>query len=172
MIMNSLTEYIPPAIIAERMRQHLKRISSGKKKTECWLWDRAVTAKGYGILSRYCRERKTSIPHYSHRVSAYLEYGPLPKGVVVCHSCDTPSCINPQHLEVKTQLENIRDCQKRGRDKKRGLQGEEHPQSKLTAEKVRSIRQETGTYDEISKKYGISRSAACAAKTGRSWKSV
>jgi HNH endonuclease len=70
---------------------------------DCWLWTRAKNSKGYGIVRTYGRIRR------AHRVAHELRNGPVPDGLFVCHSCDTPGCINPDHLWTGTHKENVAD---------------------------------------------------------------
>jgi hypothetical protein len=92
------------------------RFWSKVNKTEsCWLWI-AMTAAGYGKISM---DRKLV---GAHQVSWRLHRGPVPQGLVVCHNCpggDTPQCVNPQHLFVASQTENLQDA---GRKEKSSLQ--------------------------------------------------
>jgi hypothetical protein len=70
------------------------------KSGECWLWTGSLAA-GYGQIQY--KGKMTRV----HRVSWQLEYGEIPKGKVVCHSCDNPLCVRPAHLWLGTQLDNI-----------------------------------------------------------------
>lgn len=75
----------------------------------CWLWTGAVTNSGYGLL--YFDGRITG----AHRVAWVLQHGPVPEGLVVAHSCDVKLCVNPKHLFLATQAENLADMRSKGR---------------------------------------------------------
>lgn len=76
---------------------------------ECWLWLGALDASGYGNW------HPGKLSKMAHRSAWQLWFGPIPDGMFVCHSCDRPSCVNPEHLFVATQKENIADCRRKGR---------------------------------------------------------
>lgn len=76
---------------------------------ECWEWSANSYSNGYGQF------QLNGKPHLAHRIAYELVNGPIPKGLVVRHKCDNPSCIKPEHLELGTQFDNIRDMVKRGR---------------------------------------------------------
>jgi len=76
---------------------------------QCWEWTRSRYPTGYGHVSRRLGGG------YAHRAAYELWVGPIPVGLIVCHSCDNPPCVNPAHLWVGTQKENIRDRDKKGR---------------------------------------------------------
>ena len=75
---------------------------------ECWLWNAGLTSRGYGTFST-----GTSKSSLAHRYSFFLANGFYPP--VVMHSCDTPRCVNPQHLKAGTQALNVADCVAKGR---------------------------------------------------------
>ena len=78
--------------------------------TGCWNWTAGRFERGYGAFA-YGRKR----PGYAHRFSYELHCGPVPDGMVVMHKCDNKKCVNPDHLQVGTQKENINDSVNKGR---------------------------------------------------------
>jgi hypothetical protein len=106
-------------------------------KTEtCWLWTGAHGQDGYGRVTpegpgvQQCN-------YGAHRASWELHNGPIPIGKQVLHRCDTRDCVRPDHLFLGTLQSNVADMVNKGRNAK----GERSPIAKLTAEKVRTIRQ-------------------------------
>jgi len=99
--------------VFERLRSKQIRIADD----ECWKWSGYKDARGYGIISS--RKKGNKSPEKAHRVSFELTHGPIPLGMVVMHKCDNPECTNPNHLELGTQKQNMKDCSSRGRLNKR-----------------------------------------------------
>ncbi len=85
--------------------------STPEPNTGCWLWLLGLSEKGYGVASISSR-----MPIRAHRLSYMLHYGSrIPEGGLVCHHCDTPSCINPSHLYVAGYFKNYIDMIRKGR---------------------------------------------------------
>jgi hypothetical protein len=81
---------------------------------DCWLWTGGLLGGGYGSMSKITPERKQTIG--AHIVSWFLHTGAWPdKGMFVLHSCDRPACVNPRHLWLGTQFDNMQDCARKGR---------------------------------------------------------
>jgi len=98
---------------------------------ECWEWKAARTTRsGYGIMQFKGR------PQPSHRIAWMLTYGAIPKGLYVLHKCDNPPCVNPNHLFLGTQKDNMADCVSKGRSAK----GSKSGKSKLVEADVIAIR--------------------------------
>lgn len=128
-------------------KEHLENNSEKIPFSGCWLWLKAKHPDGYGSIT-YKKK-----PTKAHRVS-YLEFiGPIPDGFFVLHSCDTPSCINPNHLRIGTASDNMKDMVKRGRK----LGGN----FKLTSDQITEIKTTPKTFGSgvlLAKKFNCSQS--------------
>lgn len=82
-----------------------------KSQDGCWLWNGTKDGGGYGQISTFRGEA----PAKAHRVSWEMRNGEIPAGMSICHKCDTPSCVNPDHLFIGTQADNARDMVSKGR---------------------------------------------------------
>lgn len=151
---------------------------------ECWVYTGAVTRDGYGKISyRVNGKRRFDL---AHRV-AYLRWvGPIPEGLCVLHTCDNPPCCNPEHLFLGTQLDNVVDRDKKGRQAKGDTQGlRVHPEKasrgelngggrKLKDYHVRAIRYVYPVYNqrEISEIFGVSQVMVGKILRRELWKHV
>jgi len=140
-------------------------------KKPCWLWLPSVNDKrGYGTFHPEGTPRSV----LSHRYSWELHRGIIPKGIFVLHHCDNCSCVNPDHLFLGTQSDNMLDMyEKKRADRKIG---ENHPLSKLDDEDVREIRasyipKKMGPR-RLSKLYGVSVPTIEAILKRKTWRHV
>jgi HNH endonuclease len=98
----------------ENNRAIIKRNSKVNETTGCWLWSLKPNRDGYG---KFGHKRKLA-----HRVSYEAFVGIIPSGKCILHRCDTRNCVNPDHLFIGTQQDNMADMYAKGRDNLSGLQ--------------------------------------------------
>lgn len=137
-----------------------------KDPSSCWVWTGGKNSKGYGMIDFQDR------PRLAHRISYELSVGPIPDGYFVCHSCDNPSCVNPAHLFIGTNADNVADCVSKGRTSR----GECRPLAKLTKDQVIEIRRKykTGAFSmpELAAEYSIVTSTVFKIVHRAAWKHV
>lgn len=135
----------------------------------CWEWTANKNNKGYGRFSVDSYVGK----QLAHRLSYEAEYGKIPKGGLVLHSCDNPACVNPLHLRIGSHKANVADMDERGRRKSPHLKGETNPFSKLTDAAVIEIRRAyiAGEHrDTIAARYDLSPLSIPDLISGKSWR--
>lgn len=136
----------------------------------CWLWLGKCTSFGYGVLLRRGKEKR------AHRESWEIFKGTIPEGKSVLHRCDTPPCVNPDHLFLGTQADNLLDMRKKGRailTQGGGPIGEESGASRLKREDVFEIRKQIGfglSHRLIAMSFGIARQTVSAIHKGETWR--
>ena len=132
----------------------------------CWEWQ-GWRCRGYGQIRESDRRSRAL---KAHRVSWALHNGSIPDGLVVRHRCDNPGCVNPAHLELGTQADNVRDMVERGRG--RGCLGTANGRSKLTFLQVAEIRSSDATSYALSKVYGVSETQITRIRRGQAWRTA
>lgn len=134
-----------------------------KSEDGCWEWQGRPDKDGYGHIGAIDgREVK------AHRLSYEMAYGPIPEGMLVCHSCDNPPCVRPDHLFLGTSQQNTADMIAKGRMSL--------PGAKITAETVRAIRDRYAmgnvTMRVLAEEFGVSTPGICLIVNRVTWKAV
>lgn len=148
------------------LRQHLLDSSEPVTESGCWIWTMSLHRLGYGQVMVARRNTK------AHRLAYELFVGPIPDGLQVCHTCDTPPCINPAHLFLGTFADNMRDKVWKGRQAK----GEAQGHAKFTEAAVLEVRQlyAAGGVSQraLAAVFGVSQRAIGRALTRRTWSHI
>lgn len=128
-------------------------------ETGCHEWNANISPDGYGCFHYKSRRKR------AHRISWEMTYGPIPKGLFVRHKCHNRVCVNPEHLELGTHKENMRDMVESGRS----ARGAKQHHTKLSEEQVIAIFHDTRMHKEIAKDYNIHRTRITSIKCGVTW---
>ena len=137
------------------------------KTDECWLWKASKDKNGYGIF----KGSLAGVPFTrAHRFSYALHTGDLLVGMQALHTCDNPSCVNPEHLFSGSNADNMRDKIEKGRS--RVAVGEQNGHAILTERQVRRILKDPRPYAEIAAQYDVAPSTIGSIKQRYSWKHI
>lgn len=146
---------------------------------ECWLWlPKWRDNWGCGYLRWNGRQVRAP------RLAWELTYGPIPPGMFVCHHCDNPPCVRPDHLFLGSNADNVADMVRKGRHARgatsgarlhpdRIRRGEQNGTAKLTAVAVREIRSRYAAGEiraDLARAYGVSHNTIVRVVTGQHWK--
>jgi len=147
-------------LITRRMFKH----TEFPDKDKCWNWKCFLNLDGYGNVRFKDKTIKV------HRMAYFLFKGDIPDHLEVCHSCDNPACVNPNHLWLGTHADNVSDCAKKGRIV--APSGEKHYRAKLTWQKVNEIRNLAKTISryKLAKQFGVHYSTLDSVVNGETWK--
>jgi hypothetical protein len=163
------------------------KVSMGRGEDgPCWEWTANKTGFGHGTFNL-----PGATPIGAHCFAWTIANGDIQEGLFVCHTCDNPCCVNPAHLFLGTQTDNMRDCANKGRARGRpapkgdlhplrtnpGLvkRGENSPNSFLTDQQVLTLLQRKAAGErtgDLAKEYALGRSTINFIISGRSWKHV
>lgn len=142
-----------------------KKVDIGDKES-CWIWKGKPRKDGYGQI-QINKEKKIA-----SRVSWAIHFGDIPKGLEVCHKCDNRICVNPNHLFLGTQKENMEDAVSKGRMHL----GEKHGLSKLTDKQAVEIRKlyATGKFSQskLGEQFGVSQTIIYLLVNRKTWRHV
>ncbi len=143
------------------IRNNLESAYEPITESGCWIWMRALSSSGYGTLQV---DGKTVLAHrHMYETCA----GTIPEGMHVLHKCDIRCCVNPAHLFLGTNADNVADRVAKGRQSP--LQGEQHGNAKLTEAQVISIREDHRTLRVIGEEYGVTLSNVFLIRHRAAW---
>lgn len=138
-----------------------------KNDDECWEWKSSLIGSGYGQFQ--CRINGI-VHRYAHRVSWVLYKGDIPDGMKILHKCDNRKCVNPNHLFIGTQKDNVADMDQKGRRVVVAHFGENHKRAILNIDAILDIKNSNLKNTELAAKYGVRPSAISKVRCGRTWK--
>jgi len=166
-----MSEWI--SVNRDRLQKRIMRHVEINNKSSCWEWT-GSKRNGYGRMIIGSRTDGTRKSDSAHRVSYILAHGRIPDGMEVCHKCDNPCCVNPDHLFAGTHQDNMDDRERKGRNIV--WVGEEQPRAKLTKKTVKDARWERAykgtSIQKLADKYGVSKKTMLDALRGVTWKCV
>jgi hypothetical protein len=150
----------------ERIKGMLLLRSKPNEATGCLEWQKALSRYGYG------RMKASKKDELSHRLSYAAYVGEIPDGMLVCHHCDNPKCINPDHLFLGTYKDNAIDRNAKGRAPLTG--GERNGCARLSIDDVKGIlkrKKDAGlSYGTIAREYGVSPKQIEKIVRGERWR--
>jgi hypothetical protein len=135
--------------------------TSPEPNSGCWLWMAASDENGYGLFGTGKHSKNTR----AHRWAYEYYKAKIPPKMLVCHTCDNPACVNPDHLFLGTSADNVRDRD----NKNRTAKGEKNGRSVIKAEQVPIIRESELSERAIAKELNVSRGTINAIRSGRTW---
>lgn len=137
----------------------------------CWIWTGDTTAQGYGRF--YDGEKQVA----AHRLSWEIHFGPIPDGQFVCHHCDNPPCIRPDHLFLGDHSANFRDAARKGRNAAQRRPelhaGERNGNAKLRWKDATEIRRRYAhgaSRSRLAREFGVAYSTIDSIIKGRTWR--
>lgn len=146
--------------------QRLEMYSIPEPNSGCWLWTKFVDKDEYGFI------RNNGVRMRAHRFSYQYHKGNIPSGMVVCHKCDNPSCVNPEHLFIGTKKDNTQDMLNKGRNGLTGARGESNGNTKLKELDIIDIIKSSKSYKKLAEIYGVGSSTIARIKKRQVWAHV
>jgi len=167
---NTVTKKTLRETLDHRHPKIIKRfLSKIKKDGQCIIWTGNTDSYGYGLM-RIGKGREKA-----HRLSFKIHNGEIPKNMCVCHACDNPLCVNPLHLWLGTQSENLKDMKSKGRASGFKGKGESRYQSRLKENDILQIKGlsfEGLNRSSIARIFGVAPGTISAVVRNKTWTHV
>ncbi len=138
----------------------------------CWEWMGARHTFGHGSVYIGRRSDGRSISVLAHRFSYSIFNKDLCSHRLVCHKCDNPCCVNPDHLFLGTHKDNTQDMLRKGRGRYNPVRGEKTAKAKLKNEDIPKIRADPRSQRAIAAEYGVNHKLICDIKRRRLWSHI
>lgn len=158
-----VTPYSLPEV-SDELRAAFFAFVPEREADECWEWQGKLSTKGYG---KFYYRRRTYV---ASRMALHFDGRSPGQAQWVCHKCDNRRCVNPAHLFLGTQRENIADMIEKGRN--RPARGERSGAAKLTERDVLAIRASTEKHPIVAARFGVSITTISEIRNYRKWKHV
>jgi hypothetical protein len=149
----------PRIPLSEKIEKSIVRIP----ESGCWIWMKNINHRGYGMT---CLGRGTNLS--AHRVSYEEKYGKIPNGLMALHSCDVRSCVNPDHIFIGTQQDNMTDKVLKNRQ----ANGQKHGMSKLKEDEAKEIKYSNERTEVLALRFNCSKVMVRQIRQGRYWKHI
>lgn len=165
-----------PAILEYQEILRKKIISNSTRDGSCLIWNGPYRKNfPHGIICCLYKGKKGS--YQAHRISYSVFVEEIPENLFVLHKCDRPECVEPSHLHLGTQKDNIREMRERNRanDHLKGKKGIDHHNCKLSYEEILEIikmKEDGMIYSEISKHFQVSQEQISNICRNKSWKHI
>lgn len=147
--------------------QYLDRHTDRSSADGCWPYRGSISSHGYGKVAVTLDDGKRA-DLLAHRIAWEREHGPIPRGMFVCHHCDNPPCVRPDHLFLGTPKENTQDMRSKGR----GSYGMNRWSARLSEDDVRAIRAALAQGiigRALARQYGVAGTTISAIRTRTNW---
>ena len=149
----------PRIPIHEKIERSIVRIP----ESGCWIWMKKVNHRGYGMT---CLGKGSNLS--AHRASYESKYGAIPNGMMALHICDISSCVNPDHIFIGTQQDNLTDKVL----KKRQANGQNHGMSKLKEFEAKEIKYSEEKTIKLALRFNCSPVMVRQIRQGKYWKHI
>jgi hypothetical protein len=164
-----MTAFLPMPGLSARLIERFWSFADKRGPDECWPWRGTRVRSATGSMS-YGRFYVGMQRFVASRIAYHIVHGGLNPAQLVCHTCDNPPCVNPAHLWLGTNADNMADMVQKGRHPRRF--GEAAPRALLSDDDVRFIRQSSLPSRHLARHFGVTIGTIQKARSGISWRHI